>query len=1179
MVNLILLYFILITVILNKFHNQTYSSLVFCVLSLFSSICLVLQAQGSSFLSEFTNAVYKFEINQTGIYKIDIAFLRKLGIDTNNIDPSTLQVFGREGGSSLSLQNATSLDFGLKQYALKFIGNQDTKFDNGEYFLFYAQSTKAYHIDNDSFLNPYSDKAFYYLTFSSQNSNRVEDYISGQITQTNDTITSFVRTVFHENDELSIANVGRKRHELILDDRQTTYTLSIDTPNALDNSMATLTTVMASTTKSLMGVNIFNLQQSLASDFLVSHSWQPNPANTYAVESRKQIDFTISTNDKQNQNFAYQFNSSGSNGSKVYLDYMSLKYYCRNDAFLKQQDFGIPSDYANGIYPVVLENLPSTAVLWEVTDPYNPRQFLLEEQQSLIYKKLHFTATANQHFFIASEFLQPTVSEDQVSIDQLSFVYELLESVKSQGLTYLLITSEVYLDQAQQLADYHASYRNIRTTVLTLEQIYAVATATRMDIAAIRDVVRLLYEASLSTSEPLKYLCLFGDTSVDYKNSDALSNINPAHFVPSYQSINSYTSLSNSMVSDDFFGVLQSGQGNMRSQDNMDIAVGRILCNTSQQAKHQVEKIINYDKQSLKDWHNNILLISDDVDTQSDFSLQENLDLVAYQVQQQLPQAQIQKVYTDAYIQQQSASQETYPEAQKDIIDYINKGSNLVTYFGHGSVDRLASENLITIQTLLELSNKDRYPWLVTLTCDATRYDNPSKLSIGEQCLQLSDAGFMGLISTTRSVFLSTATTMNAVLMEKLLHRSTNNQKLENTIGEALRLTKNELFFKDKYVVSLFGDPILSLQFPTPRLRVTKVNDTTITDSLTTLSALEPFVMKGVVLDSLGIVDSSYTGTVDITIRDKPTIEQTKANDYQAYFEFEGQSAILYKGKASINQGIFSFQGILPKSMNLSSGEGKLSLFAAPDNYLDSNKIIVEQYQPLELSGISDAVLLSDQQPPQIQVYLPNGNPIDGQVIANQTQITLEFIDSSGINMMSGIGHSPRIIIDDNTDLSTFLSDEYTTTLDDQTKVVTEYRLPDLSLGDHQLKLEVRDVYGNLAIHRTIFTVSASQGIELHNIALFSNVIDRKLYFNYDFSVDYHDIISIDVNFYDIKGSHILQSQVVDNLKYKHRHNAEVLLDDSVLIFLETGVYVVKVSFNSLVTNTVKEAFIKLVVL
>ena len=92
------------------------------------------------------------------------------------------------------------------------------------------------------------------------------------------------------------------------------------------------------------------------------------------------------------------------------------------------------------------------------------------------------------------------------------------------------------------------------------------------------------------------------------------------------------------------------------STDGMDLGVGRIVCQTVNEAQAVVDKIINYNSiNSLGDWRSNICFVADDVDDESwEFRLQQNIDKIASTLDTSYSNYNINKIYLDAY--QQSAS-------------------------------------------------------------------------------------------------------------------------------------------------------------------------------------------------------------------------------------------------------------------------------------------------------------------------------------------------------------------------------------------------------------------------------------------------------------------------------------------------------------------------------------------
>ncbi len=81
---------------------------------------------------------YKFDTPNEGIYKIDRAFLQNLGIDVNSVDPRTIRIYGN-GGYSLPESIANSNNHGLIENAIIIVGEQDGKFDENDYILFYGR--------------------------------------------------------------------------------------------------------------------------------------------------------------------------------------------------------------------------------------------------------------------------------------------------------------------------------------------------------------------------------------------------------------------------------------------------------------------------------------------------------------------------------------------------------------------------------------------------------------------------------------------------------------------------------------------------------------------------------------------------------------------------------------------------------------------------------------------------------------------------------------------------------------------------------------------------------------------------------------------------------------------------------------------------------------------------------
>lgn len=121
---------------------------------------------GQTFGNEWINynqSYYKFKIAQTGIYRIDFALLDTAGIPLNNFSTKNMQVFGRQ-----------------KEIPLYIVDGGDGVFNDGDYFLFYAEKNDGWldslvYIDSVSVGNPayslYNDTINYFFTWNNQTNN------------------------------------------------------------------------------------------------------------------------------------------------------------------------------------------------------------------------------------------------------------------------------------------------------------------------------------------------------------------------------------------------------------------------------------------------------------------------------------------------------------------------------------------------------------------------------------------------------------------------------------------------------------------------------------------------------------------------------------------------------------------------------------------------------------------------------------------------------------------------------------------------------------------------------------------------------------------------------------------------------------------------------------------------
>ena len=183
---------------------------------------------------------------------------------------------------------------------------------------------------------------------------------------------------------------------------------------------------------------------------------------------------------------------------------------------------------------------------------------------------------------------------------------------KNDPLDYILITNNENVIQGERLVNHRRLFKGFNAEIFTIEEIYSTFSTGGPDIAAIRNFIRYIFH---NQNKKLKFLCLFGDTTFDYKNINGQSE----SIIPTYYSLNSF-SLANSYMTDDFFVMMESGEGLLTLNDDMDLAVGRMIFSNEFESKVVVDKLIEYESQSSIDsWNNSFTLISDDVDEEWEY--------------------------------------------------------------------------------------------------------------------------------------------------------------------------------------------------------------------------------------------------------------------------------------------------------------------------------------------------------------------------------------------------------------------------------------------------------------------------------------------------------------------------------------------------------------------------------
>ncbi|HQR94281.1 MAG TPA: type IX secretion system sortase PorU, partial [Sediminibacterium sp.] len=529
------------------------------------------------------------------------------------------------------------------------------------------------------------------------------------------------------------------------------------------------------------------------------------------------------------------------------------------------------------------------------------------------------------------------------------------------------------------------------------------------------------------------------------------------NLVPTYQTVQSFDPLI-SHTSDDFFGLLDNNDdvNFVAPAGLLDIGIGRIPARNPAEATTMVNKIIHYhDTASFGGWRNQAVFIADDKDGNLHLSDAESLNVAVNSTNSRINQ---EKIYLDAFPLVSGNGGGRYPAVNEAIVNAVFNGKLIVNYSGHGNYLRLSEEAVISATEVKRFNNPDKLPLFITASCDFAPYDDPSKQSLGSSLLMDNANGAIALMTTTRVVFAYSNRIMNDNYLRIALKPSPSGQYL--TLGEAVMAAKNETYqsFGDVFnnrKFTLLGDPAMRLAFPKNQVQLTAINGQTVTGK-DSLQALGKYQVSGKITDGSGNTLTNFQGVVETVLYDKAQSVKTLGNDAASpVTSFQVQNSILYKGRATVKNGIFQFSMILPKDINYQPGKGRFSFYATDGKRdaggADTNYII---------AGLAPA--LTDNQGPVIKAWLNDTAFKKGGLTHENPVLLLDLADSSGINVSgAGIGHDITTVIDGNERNVLVLNGYYTGLLDDYQRGTVRYQLPTMSPGKHQIRIKAWDLANN----------------------------------------------------------------------------------------------------------------------
>ena len=972
----------------------------------------------------------KIRVPESGIYKLTDKALKSMGFN----DPSKVRLFGY-GGAVLPETNIRNLIDDLPEQVL---------WRAEGYFLFYAQGPVSWKRIGKRFLhevNTYSDWGYYFLT-DNTGGERAEvgmiqaDSIPGRL------IDSYPDFEVYDPDEFSWYRSGRRMFESYDYANGNGRSYNFNLPGIIPDSVEVTVAFSASAANATtLNVNVNGSETGVMGISSVGSSDVANVSEKSFV-SRGQF--------KENTQVRLTYNSLP--GISAHLDYIHLGFMRRLSLYGSSTVFRTGTDEDSLSFSISGTNADATVLRMGADGTVDLVPSIYRNGATVTLGAAFNADDMMVVFNPKGSFPEPQVMG--------KIGNQNLHGLDSVDMVIVVPASGKLTAQAERLAAAHRTLDSLDVAVVSADMVYNEFSSGTPDATALRRFMKMLYDRGGADASP-RYLLLMGCGAWDNRMhvSDWAAQ-NPDDYLLCYESYNSL-SHTDSYVMEDYYGLLDDSEGVNLLFEKVDLGVGRLPVFTASEASKQVDKIIDYMYGKYAgEWCNRILVLGDDGDNNTHMA---DADNVATLYSDLYPATDVRKIYWDAYKMEVTASYNGYPSVRKQLLDNLDKGALIINYSGHGSTEVLSHELVMNKADMRELKSP-RLPFWITASCDIAPFDSPLE-SMGMNLIENTVGGAIGMLSTTRTVYASLNKCINRSFSRYVLAADETGR--QNTLGDALRLAKNELvtagmgetdMTANKIHYVLLGDPAVRLALP----ELTAVIDSFAGAPASATGAAQAGAVVTVCghIERNGVRVDDFNGELSATVYDNERLITCYNNLKTADepFKFMYRDRILHSGTDAVSNGRFSFTFPVPLDINYSGENGRITLYAhSSEGNISANGM----YENFTVGGTTAGIVV-DSIGPDIRLYLNTPSFQYGASVNATPMLVVELSDSSGLNTSgNGLGHDILLIIDNNPNWTWVLNSNFTQAPGDYTSGTVTFSIPELPEGKHEIMLRAWDLMNN----------------------------------------------------------------------------------------------------------------------
>lgn len=732
---------------------------------------------------------YKIFVRKDGVYKITYEDLKNAGIDLKGVQASRLRI------------KNNGVEIPVYVYA-----GGDGVFNEGDYIEFYAERRKNKFAGGkvDLYNDLFTDVNVYFLEVGDGAGLRLAEETGARFFENYIDLrgASFYSEIHFEND-LTFERLKDVDLNLTYDVRdhwfwaelssnqQTDFDVYIPAPDqlSLDNVKLKIALHGITSTPSLNPEHIANV--FVNNQRILTTQWNGQNINIASTDDSGYP--VLNSTLKDGLNKVSVFNASeGKVANTIFaVNWFEITYRRLYQADKDQIKFKIPPEYTSGYFRFELFGFknPNISIYRIGTSKISNVEVVKSKDEKI---------GENYHAIFYANVLSPDVEfiavSENAKLKPDSIAKDLKTNLKnpSNSFDYLIITHPLLYDKQKdannqnhplnQLKNFYES-KGLSVKIISVDDIYDEFNFGVKSPYAVKEFLRYAY---FNWTKSPTYVLLAGGAVYDgrrYPNLDLI----PTMFYQSYwYGATSADAWFTFIDGEDYLG---------------DVLLGRLPVRDREELKNVVDKIISFWNQKPQNWNRNVLMIAGegkDFETQTD-----------YLVSNVLPKyLNINRLYVIAG--------SIFSGGTSKLINFVNDGQVLINFVGHGGGAIWADNGLLKNEDIPKFSNKDKYPFITSMTCFSGAFDYPQKTALGVNLLIEKDKGAIGVLASSGLGWILNDYFMVLSIFYYMFDPT-------KTIGEIITLGKaryySNYFFWPQAKTMVFqynyiGDPAVKLPFP-----------------------------------------------------------------------------------------------------------------------------------------------------------------------------------------------------------------------------------------------------------------------------------------------------------------------------------------------------------------------------